>query len=171
MLSTLSRIAQQLENDGHHELAGEADDIITAIANRDSWSRAEEGDLWSEELGEQDPSETIGEEEGLRIQEDPSGLGLEASDTYSAVLEDHRDAFSRYIAQHDLTRHLIESRRSVHTKTVPNSYIEEMIEELRAIFDELAARGGRHVKPDYEFDEAARRLIEETALVAMVDVA
>lgn len=170
MLSTLARIAAQLENDGHFDLADSADEIITAIANRDS-HRYEAGELWSDHVEDMEASqEEQIEEAGLSVHESdegPAELGMVGVDTYSTVLGEHQEAFKRYLRAHELTRQMVGTQAHRNVPVVPNHYIEEMVEELRAIFDELAASGTKMVEWDPEFDETARRLIESVGLEAL----
>lgn len=169
MLSTLAKIASQLEKDHHFEMADQVDEIITAIANRDS-DRYEEGELWDAltDVGEANVEEEL-EESGLEVQEGPEGLGMTDDETYSSILADHQGAIRAYLANSDELKEMVADAGSHGLPPiVSNSWVEQMVDHLRAIFDELAARGNRRVKYDPEaFDEEARLLIQEVAQAAL----
>lgn len=166
MLSTLAKIAKQLESDGHLSLADEVDEIITAIANRD-YNRYDEGEIWEAHTEGMEPSEEEElEEAGLEVQEGPEGLGMVDQETYSTLLEKHQKAVRNYIAGSAKTAEMaveaVDRADLYQPAIVPNSWVEEMVEHLKEVFDEFSASHGVQTSYDpEEFDEAARRLLED----------
>ena len=112
----------------------------------------EPGQLYNKELQIQDtrtgdphdPGANIDEEmeaEGLQeVGAESVGLGTGHENTYSAVLFDHAAAFARYIRGH------------------ASSDVNEIVDELHAVFHELAA-AGKGIVEDEGFKQALRSLV------------
>lgn len=148
MLSVLAKIANQLEADGHPDLADEVDEIITSLASREPFPRYQPGEMWKEEMEGAEPDQQEELEASSLEPHEQSELGGDDR-TYTAFLQDHEAAFARFLQADEAVLHG-DSGEGV---------VDALVDKLEHAIELWCRKNGAQLELDPAFTEEASQLV------------